>query len=408
MAATNENEIAIIGAGVVGSALAMGLAELGATGVVVFDVDLEGTHSSSELNAGGVRATFAQELNVLCSKMSIEYFARNAEAVGYRPVGYLWMHRKEGMDALRKSIGFWERLGWPVELWDVARLQEYAPFIDRVEDLVGAAFGPRDGLLNPNLLKLHYRERARAKGVRFLDRHLLREAEISSGGVSLGFEKLSGGISDENKVALYSSLESDVPGKSSVRIHADRVVNCAGPWAKEVARILGYFCPSYSVRRQISLFECREVDLSPYGMMIDSSGVYFHPEAGYIIGGIAERSEPHGQNFSYGGDDFFQEKIWAPLAERSSKFEALRHRNGWAGLYEVSPDESAIIGEVQGTGGRVFESHSYSGHGVMHSYACGMALAERIVHGRSKALDLEPFGGDRFEKGRFLAETAVI
>src|SRR5690606_9563308 len=105
-------------------------------------------------------------------------------------------------------------------------------------------------LLNPNLLKLHYRERARAKGVRFLDRHLLREAEISSGGVSLGFEKLSGGISDENKVALYSSLESDVPGKSSVRIHADRVVNCAGPWAKEVARILGYFCPSYSVRRQ--------------------------------------------------------------------------------------------------------------------------------------------------------------
>jgi glycine/D-amino acid oxidase-like deaminating enzyme len=145
-------------------------------------------------------------------------------------------------------------------------------------------------------------------------------------------------------------------------------------------------------------------------MIVDPSGVYFHPEAGYILGGVAERDEPHGQNFLYGGEEFFQEKIWMPLTERSSKFEALRHLNGWAGLYEVSPDESAIIGEVRGpgTGGRVFESHSYSGHGIMHSYACGVALAELLIRERSEIVDLEPFNGDRFEKGRLLSETAVI
>jgi glycine/D-amino acid oxidase-like deaminating enzyme len=188
------------------------------------------------------------------------------------------------------------------------------------------------------------------------------------------------------------------------------VVNAAGPWAKDVARMLGYQSPSYNVRRQISLFDCRDVDLSPYGMIVDPSGVYFHPEAGYILGGVAERDEPRGQNFAYGGEEFFQEKIWMPLAERSSKFEALRHLNGWGGLYEVSPDESAIIGEVRGTGTdrRVFESHSYSGHGVMHSYACGVALAEHLVRGRTETVDLELFNGDRFEKGRLLSETAVI
>jgi glycine/D-amino acid oxidase-like deaminating enzyme len=147
-------------------------------------------------------------------------------------------------------------------------------------------------------------------------------------------------------------------------------------------------------------------------MMIDPSGVYFHPEAGYILGGVAERDEPRGQNFSYGGESFFQEKIWMPLSERSTKFEALRHLNGWGGLYEVSPDESAIVGEVDDGAprgrGRIFESHSYSGHGVMHSYACGVALAEKIIFGKSTTIDLEAFSGSRFSKGKLLSETAVI
>ena len=81
-AETLRPQIAIIGAGVIGSALAMALAERGAKGVVVYDADLEGTLSSSELNAGGVRATFHQPANVLCSKLSIDYFAKHAEEIG--------------------------------------------------------------------------------------------------------------------------------------------------------------------------------------------------------------------------------------------------------------------------------------------------------------------------------------
>lgn len=428
---TNRPRIAIIGAGVIGSALAMALAERGEKGVVVYDPDLEGSLSSSELNAGGVRATFAQPLNVLCSKLSIDYFAAHAEAVGYRASGYLWMVGEAGMRRAERSFATWRAAGWPVEAWDVARLRAHAPFIDRTDDLVGAVFGPRDGLLNPNLLKLHFRERARAAGAVFADRHLLRGSDAGPSGVELRFERLAPNPSREDKEAAYLSLETDVAVKESLRdsaadrlvaagrladadrvITADRVVNCAGPWAKDVARALGYASPSTNVRRQISLFDCRDLDLSGYGMMIDPSGVYFHPEAGYILGGVAERDEPPGQNFGYGGEEFFQEKIWTPLAERSSKFEALRHRNGWGGLYEVSPDESAIIGEVEagaprGTG-RIFESHSYSGHGVMHSYACGVALAERMLGGKSRLVDLGPFSGARFERGETLSETAVI
>ncbi len=411
---TARPKIAILGAGLIGSALAMALAERGAGGVVVYDPELEGSLSSSELNAGGVRATFFQPANILCSKLSIDYFAKHAAEVGYRASGYLWIQTAEGMARAERSFSNWNDAGWPYEVWDVARLRAHAPWIDKTDDLVGAVYAPRDGLLNPNLLKIHFRDRAKAAGAKFVDRHLLREATASGTGVRLGFEILGANLTREDRAERFRSLDSPSAGegRAATSIIADRVVNCAGPWAKAVARMLGYECPSYAVRRQVSLFDCREVDLSPYGMIVDSSGVYFHPEAGYILGGIAERDEPIGQNFAYGGEDFFQEKIWMPLSERSSKFEALRHRNGWGGLYEISPDESAIIGEVE-TGaprrtGRVFESHSYSGHGVMHSYACGVALAERLLDGKCRRVDLDVFAGSRFSRGRLLPETAVI
>lgn len=408
---SDRPQIAILGAGIVGSALAMALAERGAKDVVVYDPDLEGVLSSTELNAGGVRATFNQPENILCSKISIDYFAEHAAEVGYRPVGYLWIHGEEGLANARKSYARWDAAGWPYEEWDVARLVAYAPFIDRTEGIAGAVFAPRDGLLNPNLLKLHFRQRAIAAGARFVDRMALREAKVSATGVELGFERIDGHPSRDEREAIYRSLENDSTAGPR-KVHADRVVNCAGAWAKDVARMLGYECPSHKVRRQISLFDCRDVELSKYGMIVDSSGVYFHPEAGYILGGVAERDEPVGHNFEYGGDDFFQEKIWMPLAERSSKFESLRHLSGWGGLYEVSPDESAIIGEVEcgtprGTG-RVFESHSYSGHGIMHSYATGVALAEKMLSGRASVINLDLFAGSRFERGRPLSETAVI
>jgi FAD-dependent oxidoreductase domain-containing protein 1 len=187
-------------------------------------------------------------------------------------------------------------------------------------------------------------------------------------------------------------------------------VNCAGAWAAGVAKILGYACPSFAVRRQISIFDCRDVDLTPYGMTIDPSGVYFHPEATNGLAGFATPSEPHGVNFDYDGEKFFMEEIWPMLYERSTAFEKLKHLTGWAGLYEVSPDESGIIGEARGVAatGRVFEAHSFSGHGVIQCFAAGRALAEIMTSGRCQTIDVGLLSGKRFETGALVRETLVI
>jgi glycine/D-amino acid oxidase-like deaminating enzyme len=404
-----ECDTLIVGAGLLGSGLAMAMARMGAgSGTRVVDFDLEGSLSSSELNAGGVRATWNQPLNIEAAKLSIEYFASVAEEVGYRACGYLWLQTPERMPRALEARARQRAMGWEVEAWDVAELRRRVPFIDKTDDLAGATFGVRDGLINPNTLKLHYRAQARAGGVAFDDRTLVRGAEFGAGGATVAAARFPAALGPDAKLAALGGGAGEAP---TVRYRAKRVVNCAGPWAGEVARRLGYATPARAVRRQVCIFDCRDVDLSRYGMIVDPSGVYSHPEAMNGLAGIA-LPEAEGFNFAYDGESFFMEHIWPALYERSTKFERLKHLTGWGGLYEVSPDESAIVGEVEGLDaarrGRLWDCHSFSGHGVMHSYAVPRALAERMVRGRSETLDIAPLAGGRFARGQELRETAVI
>ncbi len=407
-------EILIIGAGLVGSSVAMHLAQNGVSNVRVVDFDLEGTHSSSELNAGGVRGTWQQPLNILMSKLTIDYLARHAKEVGYRDVGYLWLQTPSTLPAALKARDLQNSLGWQVDALDLPALSRKVPFIDKTDDLAGAVYGVRDGLVNPNLLKLHFRDEARKAGARFDDRVLCTGSETSNGKVLVRARKLSRAPTQEEKVAILRGQDPESAGVPCAEItyEAGRVINCAGAWSTKVAGVLGYASPSAPVRRQVCIFDCRDVDLSHYGMIVDTSGVYFHPEGGNGLAGYATPDEPSGFNFDYDGEAFFMEKVWAPLYERSTRFEALKHMTGWAGMYEMSPDHCAIIGEVIDGAlagkGKLFEAHSFSGHGVMQSYSAGLLLAELLLKGRYETLDASGYSASRFRSGLELHESAVI
>ena len=261
-----EYNILIIGAGLIGSSTAMHLANLGVKGIAVVDADLAGRLSSSELNAGGARATWDQAINVELSRASIEYMRKEQDKFGFRPCGYLWMYNQEQWSSGKnRVVEMKRRHNIDVEILSVAELQKRVPFIDKTEDLAGASFSPLDGLFNPNLLKNFMRDEARAKGVEFLDGHPV--------------------ISSKLTIKTHNI-------KKNLNILAGKaVVNCAGPWASRIASLLGYKTPVYAVRRQVSIFDCKEIAMNNYGMMVDPSGVYFHPEATNILGGYADHSE---------------------------------------------------------------------------------------------------------------------
>lgn len=397
---TNSNaldfDIVVVGAGLLGSSTAMHLAALGARSVAVLDADLAGRLSSSELNAGGARATWDQPINVSLAHDSIAFLAENAEAVGFRACGYLWMYAPAHWAAATARADHLAKQGLGVEVLNVGELQSRAPFIDKTADLAGATFSPRDGLFNPNLLKGLMRDRAREKGVQFLEGHRVQAVSHLAGKVELSCEV----IPPKNESELKHYFETAASDHATERrvVRGGILVNAAGPWASRLASLIGYSSPAYALRRQVSIFDCKEVDMSKYGMMVDTSGVYFHPEANNILGGWADPEEAHGFNLNYDGMDFFQERIWAALYERSTKFAELKHLTGWGGLYENSPDKTGILGRVTGFK-NVFENHGYSGRGAMQSYAAGRGMAELIMRGRFESLDLSAMNGDRFARG---------
>jgi glycine/D-amino acid oxidase-like deaminating enzyme len=403
-----EADVIIVGAGLLGSSTAMHLSRLGARSVLVVDLDLEGVYSSSELNAGGVRATWNHPVNAAISKLSIDYYATIRNELGFRQNGYFWMYSKDewpkASERLRSNPGLAE-LG--IEYLAPAEITRRYSFIDKVDDLGGATFSPRDGLLNANLLKTHYRKMARDSGVRFLNRIWVHHVTVDpkSGLAELQAWQWPDHLSDDELKRILTT--KDTSGAMSVTFKTGALVNCSGAWARRFANCMGTDCQSSPIRRQVSLFECKDVDLTPYGMFVDSSGVYFHAEANNILGGYATPDEPAGFNFEYEGESFFEKYVWAPLYERSTKFESLKHVTGWAGLYEVSPDKSGIVGRVPGFQ-RVFEAHSFSGRGAMQSYAAGLGLAELISKGKFETLDLSGLSGARFAEGKPISEGMLI
>jgi sarcosine oxidase, subunit beta len=392
----HREDVLVVGAGVIGSAVAYHLVRSGVSLVAVIDVDLEGELSSTELNAGGVRGTWTTSTNIAMSRRTIDFLAEHSEEVGYRPVGYTWLQTEESWPDAVRAQQMHEKSGWAVNVWDRTTLTEELPFLDKSSDLVGALFGVRDGLVNPNALKMWFRAEATRLGARFYS-----STEFLSAARSGPDWKIELGthlpLSSEQKVALLSQGQQ-LPLKEKYSIVAKTWVNCAGAWAPQIARRANVFCPSEPIRRQISLFSTRDLDLSPYGMIVDPGGVYFHPEATFGLSGFAV-PEKSSYSFQYDGPSFFEEWIWPVLYERSTAFESLKHVTGWAGLYEVSPDHHGIVGEAVSAEGAplsCFEAHSFSGHGVMHCFAAGEMIADMIHQRTSSWIDASLMGAKRF------------
>jgi sarcosine oxidase subunit beta len=413
----DRTQVVIAGGGVIGSAIACALVERGVSDVCVIDLDLAGTYASSELNAGGARATWWQEVNITSCRDTIAFFRENAEAFSFRPWGYLWLYDDRDLfDRALARRDLQTLLGLDVEVLDPREVADRFPLLDRsMDELVGATFSPGDGLLNPNSVRRWYRDRAEAGGARFLNRHYVEGLEIveqSPGSRRVAqvhvVELAKTDPTDEGRAIeraltqhrLDPELALDHPS-----IRTEFFINALGAWSPLLDAKLGTRSVSIPVRRQISMVDVhardvREgVDLSRLGMIVDPSDLYFHAEGPYVLAGYSRPAEPSGYAFHYDGDAFFQEDIWPRLAHRSSTFERCGHVRGWAGLYSVTPDCSGIIGWVGGVSNAI-EAHSFTGRGVMQSRAVGRGVAELVVDGRFDRLDLSALSAERFGRER--------
>lgn len=405
MSASDHYDVVLIGGGVIGSSVAMGLAKRGLR-VAVADIDLSGRLSSSEKNAGGVRATWWQPVNITLCRESIRYYESIRDEVGFRQKGYLWLYDAETWPKACDRLEVQRSLGHPIEALTPAEVNRRVPEIDRLEGIAGATFSPADGLINSNLLKQHYRTRALASGAKFLDRVYVHAAAVEVDEVRLQCWQSAASLTDEGLVRM---MTEDGPGEAQpgrlFELRADAVAITTGAWSDNALKMFGLKNYSDPLRRQICLVDNRAANFATYGMIVDTSGVYFHNEGVHILAGYSPPDTPPGHHFEYDGEPFFLNEIWPRMYARMSCCERMRHAGGWAGLYEVSPDRSAIIGRAAQ---RIYEAHSFSGRGVMQSYGAGQALAELIADGRYLKFDANALSRERFDRNEPVLEELHI
>jgi sarcosine oxidase len=144
-------------------------------------------------------------------------------------------------------------------------------------------------------------------------------------------------------------------------------------------------------------------------LTVEPGGVYFRPEGRHFICGLSpeEKDEPRTMDWEV-DYAWFEERIWPVLAERVPQFEAIKVINAWVGHYDYNAlDQNGVIGRHPELTNFYF-ANGYSGHGLQQGPASGNAIAELIVHGGWRSIDLTRLGYERIARGEPLFEKNVI
>nr|MBP7659090.1 FAD-binding oxidoreductase [Burkholderiaceae bacterium] len=105
---------------------------------------------------------------------------------------------------------------------------------------------------------------------------------------------------------------------------------------------------------------------------------------------------------------YFENVVWPAVAHRFPAFEAAKCHRTWAGLYEVNElDGNPVIGAWDKLP-NLYTVAGFSGHGMMHAPAAGRGIAELVVHGQFKTLDLSRLGYERIARNEAYAEAGIL
>ncbi len=366
-------DVVIVGAGIIGAACAFRLSEQGLK-VIILEAQPAPALGSTGYSAAGVRVQFTEEVNIRISWQSIQEYQQFTELygedAGYRPVGYLFLVPPERAVVHLAGMELQKRLGAPVQVLSITEAQKIMPF--EPDNIATTTYGPADGIVDPHRITHIYLRQARAKGAILRCETALLGAKPSGSGWRL---ETSGGT-----------------------IEAGYLLNTAGAWAGEVAQRAGLEVPVFPVRRMVYLTGPTAWQHS-YPLGIDvRSGFYMRSEGQRLLFGRSNPDEPPG--FTTGMDwDWFEETLTVGLERFPWLAETGLDRQAcWFGYYEVTPDHNPIIGRMPGVQNWI-NAAGFSGHGVQQAPMIGRLVAEEILQGQARSINIDPLRIERFANG---------
>jgi sarcosine oxidase subunit beta len=375
--------VIIVGGGVIGLSTAYHLARAGVADVLLIERAELGSGSTCRA-AGGVRAQFSDAVNIelgLRSLRTFETFERDfGQDIDLRQVGYLFLlDQPHQVEAFEKNVAIQNELGVASRMIDAAEAKLLSPLID-TEGLLAAAWSPDDGHCTPESVVLGYARAARAAGAR-----LVRGCAVT------------GIVTDGDNVTAVETSRGTVA--------TDAVICAAGAWSKEVGELAGVDLPIVPLRRQILTTE-PVAGLDPHTpFTIDfSTSFYFHGEGPGLLLGMSDPDQEPG--FSLGRSDDWLPRLGEAIERRAPGIAEVGIAGGWAGLYEMTPDHNALMGEAADVS-RFLYATGFSGHGFLMGPAVGEVMRDLYL-GNQPVVDITGLDARRFDHSAIRPELNIV
>ena len=382
-----------------GLSIAYHLAERGVTNVTVVDQNYL-CGGASGRNGGGVRAQWSSEANVRLMLESVrmcrEFASEMKINVWFRQGGYLFLARTTEQRArLEASVALQNECGLPTRGSRESEARRNVPELD-VNGVEGASYNPDDGVVFPWPFVWGYAQAATRLGVEIATWH-----EVD------GFETAGRRIEGVRIRASGPGPRAAAAGETTT-IRTHKVVNAAGAWSPQIARMLGVDLPNKPHRHEICSTEPLKPWLKP--LVADlNDGLYFSQSTrGEIVGGIGNEYVAPGLNHE--SSHAFLGKYARAVTRACPVLADVKVLRQWAGCYDLTPDANPIVGPVDDVDD-FFQASGFMGHGFMMAPIVGKLLAELLAEGKIEGPNgavMDRWNLRRYREGKLLSEAMII
>lgn len=384
MTLPSHAQIVVIGGGIIGCSTAYHLARDHKADVLL--IEQGKLTSGSTWHAAGLVGQLRSSASITrVLKYSVELYkglaAETGLETGWKMTGCLrlatnadrWTEYKR-LATTAKSFGMEMHLISPEEVKAMWPLME-------VSDLVGASWLPTDGQASPADIT-----QSLAKGAR------MHGAKIHEGVTVTGFDIREGRI-----VAVLTDQG---------RIACDKVVNCAGMWAREVGAMAGITVPLQPIKHQYIVTE-RIAGLAPDAPTLRDPDrrTYFKEEVGgLVMGGYEPNPQswvtgniPQNWEFRLFDDDYdhFAQHLEQAVA-RIPALETTGVKQMINGAESFTPDGNFILGRANECA-NMYVGAGFNAFGIASGGGAGWVLADWVMTGEQPldlwSVDIRRFSG---------------
>lgn len=364
-------DVVVIGGGVIGCSTAYHLAKAGIGDVLLVEKNSVGAGSSSK-SAAMLSLQFCQDdLTIEMAKYSYAAYMRFEEEMGtpidFHKIGWLYVATEESAEVLRQQAVLLEAHGIATEVLVADEVKARFPVLN-CEDIVLATYGEDDGPFDPHMIMSGYVRRAKNLGAKLYEGVRVLDVVVERG-------QVAGVLTDKGRIATRT------------------VVNAAGAWGLEVARMIGAEIKLQNSARTIVVTNPISAIPNDYPFVEDLTAEwYFRPELDGVLMGMGARQIDGAET---GLDEAQVEAIVEMAIHRVPVLERASLLTAWTGVRPLTPDGRPFVGPYPHVQGFVFNC-GWGGVGFIMAPIAGQLAAECVMQGSIQMLDGVTLNPDRF------------